>query len=127
MLFTKSILKEPEVRDGIRISIMSRHTLTDGLTPDVRIKSYDIHIPALGPSSTLIGSYYKRNLSWDDFEKQYLLEMQDEKASTLIRWIATLAKERDVTLLCIEDTCEQCHRRLLAEMLSGLGVQIEHR
>ena len=36
-LYTKSILKPRSSRDGRRISVMSRHTLEDGVTQDKRI------------------------------------------------------------------------------------------
>lgn len=49
MLFTKSILKQKEKGDGIRISVMSRHTLNDGIILDDRIAkhSYDEHLQIL--------------------------------------------------------------------------------
>jgi len=37
MLKSKCILAEKNIDDGQRISIMSRHTLNDGKTPDERI------------------------------------------------------------------------------------------
>ena len=38
-LFTKCILKEKENNDGLRISVMSRHTQNDGVKLDKRITS----------------------------------------------------------------------------------------
>ncbi len=46
MLYTKSILKEKVPSDGIRISVMSRHTLNDGITQDNRI-TQDCFNPSL--------------------------------------------------------------------------------
>lgn len=114
-LFTKCILESPEPQDGIRISIMSRHTLSDGITPDARIQKFDIHMPILGPSPKLIGDYCKRGISWAEFETRYLNEIKQEPKCSLINYLACLAIKNDVTLLCIEETCEHCHRRLLAE------------
>ena len=37
MLYTKSIIKQKSLEDGCRISVMSRHTLNDGITIDSRI------------------------------------------------------------------------------------------
>jgi len=58
-LFTKCIFKEPELSDGLRISIMSRHTLDDGKTPDERITSdkFNHHWTIFAPPLKLIGSY----------------------------------------------------------------------
>jgi uncharacterized protein YeaO (DUF488 family) len=114
MLFTKSILAIPSKRDGLRISVMSRHTLSDGVTPSARIQRSDIHMPILGPSPGLIGDYYKRGLPWGDFERRYLEEISDERKQRLVRWLGKLALETDVTLLCVERTSTHCHRSLLA-------------
>lgn len=114
-LFTKCILHDSSIEDGIRISVMSRHTLSDGQTPDPRITSFDIHAPILGPSPKLIGDYYKRGLSWAEFEARYTDEINLEPKKSLVRSLAELALLTDVTLLCVEETCEFCHRRLLAD------------
>lgn len=116
-LFTKCILKEVEISDGIRISVMSRHTLEDGITPDSRITKakYQEHLPILAPSLKLIGDYYKRGLSWEEFERRYLTRIRRPEIGVLVRSLTERALREDVTLLCIEATAEKCHRRLLAE------------
>jgi uncharacterized protein YeaO (DUF488 family) len=116
MLFTRCILGEPRKNDGLRISVMSRHTPPNGRTPDTRITPFDIHMPILGPSPELIGDYYKRGLPWEEFELRYVEEISRDPKDKLVRWLARTALERAVTLLCIEETCEHCHRRLLAHM-----------
>ena len=115
MLYTKCILHNPAPEDGLRISVMSRHTENDGKTPDKRITLVDEHQPALGPSSKLIGNYYKRGLSWEDFSKYYLSEIRVESKRPLVISLAEKATQEDVTILCIEETAHMCHRRLLAD------------
>jgi len=129
MLFTKCILSSPVPEDGVRISVMSRHTLRDGITRDIRITEFDFHFPNLGPSSSLIGSYYKRGLLWKDFERMYLFEMKECDAIFSVKTIAKTTLDVDVTLLCIEETSEFCHRRLLAEECQRHepNLKIEHR
>ncbi len=114
-LFTRCILLPPTAEDGIRLSVMSRHTLNDGITPDPRIQAFDTHVPMLAPSLLLVGSYYKRGLDWGMFERSYLEEIQEPRKARLVRILASLAIEYNITLLCIEETAEYCHRRLLAE------------
>jgi uncharacterized protein YeaO (DUF488 family) len=116
-IFTKCILDVPSSEDGIRISVMSRHTLNDGKTPDSRIteKSFDLHLPILGPSPSLVGGYYKRGLPWKDFELGYLKEIREEPKISFVRLIAKFGLMTDITLLCIEEKPENCHRRLLLE------------
>lgn len=61
MLFTKSIHKPVQPEDGYRISVMSRHTLSDGKTPDPLItgKSYIEWWKDLAPRDTLVGAWYR--------------------------------------------------------------------
>ena len=129
MLFTKCILAKPSVCDGARISIMSRHTLCDGVTPDSRITSFHFHASILAPSASLVGSYYKRGIGWAEFERRYLLELKEERRIFSVTTLSRLALVFPITLLCIERTAEQCHRRLLAEECQRyqLNLKVEHR
>lgn len=121
MLFTKCILGEREITDGIRISVMSRHTLNDGKTIDHRIDGqFDEHQWALGPNGKLIGNYYKppehpERIDWDEFEKGYVAWIRRSDRIPLVRLLAFRASQSDLTIMCIEETPERCHRRLLAE------------
>ncbi len=116
-LFTKSIFKEKDSDDGIRISVMSRHTLNDGVTPDLRITSdrFEEHIVILAPPSKLVGDYYKGNLNWQEYETRYLEYLRIPDISKKVKQLAQRASKQDITLLCAEDTAEKCHRRILAE------------
>lgn len=129
-LRTGCILSLPRQEDGIRISVMSRHTLNDGVTPDERIvsASFHVHFPFLGPSPKLIGDYYKRNLSWKKFEERYIFEQQQPLQKKCIEWLCRVAASETITLLCIEESCEYCHRRLLAQLMQEVEprLKIEH-
>lgn len=115
MLFTGCILM-PSQASCFRVSIMSRHTLNDGVTPDVRlIGAYEEHWPLLGPSPSLIGSYYKHGLEWDYFKKKYLVEISSGAKSEQVDSLIELAGQRDVVVLCIEAAPWRCHRFLLAQ------------
>ena len=114
MLFTRSILRPPAHEDGIRISVMSRHTLNDGVTPDMRIQKFHFHLPVLGPSPKLIGSYYKRGVSFNEFTILYRHQISQGRKCIWVRLIAFAATFCDITLLCIEDDAQVCHRSILA-------------
>ncbi len=130
MLKTKCILYPYDKRDGIRISVMSRHTLNDGITPHPEINGscYNLWIPDLAPPLKLIGDYYKRGLSWEKFEERYLYYIRNSGVDDVIKNLARRSLNTDITLLCIEPTSEHCHRRLLAEefklYLHGLELQL---
>lgn len=127
MLYTKSILKSNEKSDGIRISVMNRHTLNDGITPhpDINDSSYDEWLRILAPSNKLVGNYYKRNLGWDLFSIKYLEEIREGEKMREVEKLAMRTLEENITLLCIELSPERCHRRLLAEECTRYFPQIE--
>ncbi len=129
MLFTKCILSPRGESDGIRISVMSRHTLNDGVTPDDRITEFDLHMPIFGPSPRLIGSYYRGLVPWELFSAAYSTEMRFSEKAGAVAQLARLALEHDVTLLCIEEDHHHCHRSLLAEEIlrKEPNLKIEHR
>src|SRR3989338_7891927 len=115
MLRKKSILAPKENYDGLRISVMSRHTLNDGVTPDRRIteNSFDERRREFAPPPKLTGDYYKRDLPWEEFEKRYLNNLKFIYEE--VKKLSEMALNKDITLLCIEESPERCHRRLLAE------------
>jgi uncharacterized protein YeaO (DUF488 family) len=117
MLKTKSILAPIEESDGVRISVMSRHTLNDGVTPHPEIteSSYDKWLPHLAPPAKLVGDYYKRELPWDQFKTRYLAYLRQPSIQIEVQNLATVSLDSVVTLLCIEESPKHCHRRLLAE------------
>lgn len=126
MLFTKSIHAPISPLDGIRISVMSRHTLEDGVTPDslITLDSYNCWLPSLAPPPKLIGGLYKRDLSWDAFTAQYLAHLQKPAVQATIGRLSRLALRTNLTLLCVEQNAAHCHRRLLAEECQRLTPQI---
>ena len=126
-LKTKSILAPIEKEDGYRISVMSRHTLDDGITPDKRITNlmYDEHQKYLSPSTRLLGDYYKRNLSWSEYEKRFKKEINNIETIKILIEISKKALKEDITLLCIEEKPNFCHRRLLAEKCKKIEPKLE--
>lgn len=117
MLRTKCILSPIEADDGLRISIMSRHTLNDGITPDVRITldKYNLWWNFLAPPQRLVGDYYLRGLSFEKYEKRFLEYLRTPEMRARVSELANRCLDETITLLCIESTPEYCHRRLVAE------------
>jgi len=117
MLQTKSILKEKSDEDGLRISIMSRHTLNDWITPDLRItkESYDVWYKIFSPPLKLLWDYYKRWLSFEEYKLKYLEYLRTDEVSDEVKKLARESKTKLITILCIEDKPDKCHRKILAE------------
>ena len=117
MLNTKYILKPRKKEEGLIISVMSRHTLKDGKTPDRRIikfVNYDLWLPIFAPPLKLVGDYYG-GLPWEEFEQRYLNYLSQPDVKVEVQKLAEESLRRITTLSCIEKDPEKCHRRLLAE------------
>jgi len=127
MLKTRCIKSAKQLDDGWRISIMSRHTKNDGITPDENITndSYDEWWSKLSPSPKLVGAYYQGTLSWEQFVVEFNEFLQQPNTHNKLMVLIGLAKIRNVTILCIEDSPEHCHRRLVAERCLELDNTLE--
>lgn len=136
-LRSRCILKPREADDGTRISIMSRHTLSDGTTPHPEISDdlFDEHLVDLAPPAALVGQWYRGELGNQDkntfaheFSPRYLEHIRSNSIEPIVFALAKSSLEQTVTVLCIEATPEMCHRRLLLEecqvMQSKLQVDI---
>ncbi len=130
-LFTKCILSPASSLDGMRISVMNRHTLADGKTSDERIAQvyFQHHLPIFAPSGRLLGDWYRRGIVWEEFVERYYAQMSSATVRPFVRRLAIMATHTDVTLLCVEETPFMCHRQLLALLCKCFvpALQIEHR
>ncbi|MFA5358222.1 MAG: DUF488 domain-containing protein [Patescibacteria group bacterium] len=126
-LKTKSILAPKEQNDGLRISIMSRHTLSDGTTPDPRITEdlFNRTMKELAPPPKLIGAYYKNGMTWSEFSARFDEHLARPITQMWLEHLIRMARAGDVTIMCIEDTPEHCHRRLVAEACSKIDPTLE--
>lgn len=104
-LYTASVQTKRKKNDGVRISIMrfNRHYY-----------DYDVWIPALAPSKELLFGYKDGKISWEQYEARFRREVLD-KQKPVLKALTAMALDNVVTLLCWEETPEQCHRRLVAE------------
>lgn len=108
---------------------MSRHTLSDGVTPDhaIRGDAFDTWWRELAPPARLVGDHYHRELPWEDFEEHFRSYLDGEAPRRRLKDVAALALHGDVTLLCVESTPEHCHRRLVAEAVHALYPEVQVR
>lgn len=130
MLYTRSIYKNPEAEDGLRVSVMSRHALKDGKTPDPDIQPCSYHIPTFGPSPKLLVDFFKDRISWDEYKRRYLEEIRSNpKVVAQMKIFAKLALEYNITFLCVEENADDCHRKFFAEECQRLvpGLTVVHR
>ena len=83
------------------------------------------HMPFLAPSSEILDAYKKKNITWADYEREFLALMRERRVEDRLD---RARFEAPTVLLCSEPTPEQCHRRLVAEYLRDTwgGVEIVH-
>lgn len=120
-ILTKSIFKKKEKSDGLRVSIMSRHTENDGTTADLRIVegvTFDEWLKVFAPPGRLVGAYYKKEIEWEEFSKKYLEFLRSEEIKIEVKNFSRRCLEEVITVMCVEDIPEKCHRRILAEELA---------
>lgn len=72
-----------------------------------------MHMPIVAPKETTLKRYKKKEISWSDYEKEYLETLNERKVVNYFDE-SILAHS---CLLCSEPTPDNCHRRLLAEHL----------
>ncbi len=114
--------------DGLSFSIMSRHTKNDGRTldPDISLKSYDEWWRALAPNEKTLGLYLRGESSFDSLSECYRWKLfHDDAAYAAMLRLIELARSRNVTVLCVEDSPEYCHRKMLLEVCKRLEPELE--
>ena len=124
MLQTKSA-KQEILDDGFTILIVSRPAKNDGVTPDSKLSPdrFDAWWKELAPPDNLVGSWYRGEVGWSDFEIEYLEHLRNSGLAKLLELIA-LARIKKATVFCIEGEPTHCHRRLLAEECKRIEPRI---
>lgn len=79
------------------------------------------HMPQFAPTKQLLKSYQKKEISWEEYQKQYKDILNKRNVLKSIDYSIF----NNAVLLCSEVTADKCHRRLLAEYLSKNNNEIE--
>lgn len=102
------------------ISVMSRHTLSDGhtLDPDITEGSFDEHWPELAPFPTDVGSYYRQEIGFEELARRYRERLEnDPRADRKAFDLAIMASTGNVVVMCVEPDGENCHRGVLLDYM----------
>jgi uncharacterized protein (DUF488 family) len=83
-----------------------------------------VHAPILAPTQDILDEYKKNKGVWKVYEQKFLTLMQQRQIESHVPKQVI----EEGCLLCSEDKPHFCHRRLVAEYLSGKwgGLKIEH-
>ena len=84
------------------------------------------HCAEYAPTKQLLDNYKKGNVSWDEYVLTYIPLIQNRDGVS--KFLRQFGQYNNICLLCSEPTPEQCHRRLLAEMIQQQdpSVTIHH-
>ena len=131
MLKTKSVWSPIEnKRDGLRLLV------TRFRGRGMPTNRYDVWMPSLGPSETLLRQFLDGDITWAAFKREYRSELFmsgpiDARSRTIknhgqkfsLRLIKQLARTGSVTLLChcAEDQ-QHCHRHVLKSVIQSSRI-----
>lgn len=126
MIKTRSVQSPAGTGDGLRI--LATRFRGRGMPAS----KYDVWMPSLGPSETLLKAMMGGAIDWKAFTRRYHEELYldgpiDERSETIknhgqkstLRLLRALSRKQNVTLMChcVEDA-KECHRFLLAKEIA---------
>jgi uncharacterized protein (DUF488 family) len=80
-----------------------------------------IHKPELAPTKYILDSYRKKDIDWMEYERRFRQLLIERRVGDII----TPQFVDNSCLLCSEPKAEKCHRRLVAEYLRELWVDVK--
>jgi uncharacterized protein YeaO (DUF488 family) len=122
----KRVYDPPSPEDGYRILI------TRYWPRGIKREAVDENDTKLAPSRELLREFKHEGLPWKPYRQRYLAEMQSEDAQRDIERLAKIARARMITLMCICEDENRCHRGLLRELIAerikkGAAQRPHHR
>lgn len=75
------------------------------------------------PTKEILDSYKDKKITWKEYEEAFIPLMEQRNVKEKFD---NYRKYKCVCLLCSEPTPEQCHRRLLAEIVANETDEIKH-
>ncbi len=129
-----TLLKKNHVEIMVDVRLNNRSQLA-GFTKDGDIQFFlkelcgiaYYHAVDLAPSKELLSGYQSKEITWNEYVYIFLKLMQER--GTYKQFVNQFSKYDRVCLLCSEPTPDQCHRRLVAEMIANENadtVQVVH-
>lgn len=80
-----------------------------------------VHDTNLAPTADILEAYKKKQMSWSEYEKQYMNLLERRKIQSQMQ---SIIGDGVPCFLCSEDKPHHCHRRLLAEYLREFDSNI---
>lgn len=89
-----------------------------------RLNYFDVWLPILSPSLQLmkLGRQAGDQKSWSQFTRKFKAEMKKPEPASVLRLLAQLSHQTDLSIGCYCQNENRCHRSLLRQMLADLGA-----
>ena len=80
------------------------------------------------PEEKTLNDYKKKNISWNEYVNQFMTTMKNRNITEYIKKeYGHEISYQNICFLCSEETPEQCHRRLIAEIFAEIfSLNIVH-
>lgn len=101
---------------GLKISIALYN-------PNWCIDKIDSFIKQLAPNELLLKLYKDNKITWEDYKKGYLAQLQVNNKG-ILELQKLLNNGKDVTIYCYEKDFINCHRSIIAELFRKLGYEV---
>lgn len=119
-------LGTPRLRDeGLRLGTVRRPPRGVPRTEFATRDYYDVWLPDLAPSATLLSRITSLPLTpvrWRRFTREYRKEMRAPSAQRLIALLAALSTHTNLSVGCYCEDESRCHRSVLRALLTDAGA-----
>lgn len=81
------------------------------------------HLLEYAPTKDILENYKKNKITWEEYTSKYnkLLELRGDFKD----FIKKFNNYKKICLLCSESTADKCHRRLMAEIIKKIDLEIK--
>ena len=114
-------------REGVRLGTVRRPPRGVKKQDFARLDYFDVWMPELSPSATLVKSALSAPLTparWARFARKYRQEMRTPAAQRLLLLLAALSSTTNFSVGCYCADQSRCHRSLLRELLKESGAAL---
>ena len=115
----KSIYDPKSKDDGFRVLVMQYWPR------GVKKEKIDAWYRDLGSSKELIKAWKSGKVTWPEFMKRYVADLNDKDKQVIIRNLAKRAKKEKITLLCGCRDPNACHRTILKGQIEKVAALVE--
>lgn len=112
--------------EGLRIGTVRRPPRGVPKADHARRDFYDVWYPELAPSAAAVALAQRAatDREWAAFERRYRRELAAPGPRRTLALLAALSHRADLSVGCYCEDERRCHRRVLRELLAGLGARL---